>query len=107
MCLTASVGNALRQEYVLAVTEHPRKGITRKRRRRGFPPRHNHSRVKTSGEGHRNRLTAIKITSNIPREDSADLLVIGFWIQRWLVLPLMRLEVATLFIQRALPEMPL
>src|SRR5882757_9505410 len=107
MRLATSVGNAARQEHILASVEHPSKRIARKRARGGLSPRHNHSRVESSREGHRDYFTAVKIPRKILREDPSNFLIVGFWLERCLLLPFLRLEVRTFLLQRAFPEIPL
>ena len=104
--LPTRASHSPRQQDILAVAEHPPEGVTGKRSRRRLLPRHDHPGVQSPCEGHSDALPTIEIPREVPREDLADFLIIGFRPQRVLLLPLPRQEVGAFALDCAATKNP-
>src|SRR5690349_22059209 len=107
VCLTAHCGQLARHHNVIAVAEHPCKGITGKRTSLGLLPSQDQPRIQSARQGHAYRLTPLEIPRKVSRKNAPHLLVVWLCFQRLLVLPFLRFEILSLFNDGAVAKDPL
>src|SRR5437660_5616139 len=73
---------------IVVIAEHASEGVARKGSRAGLLPGHNHARVQAAGERDADRLVPAEIARQIPGENLAKCLIVGFRIEFFLGFPL-------------------
>src|ERR1035438_8162042 len=94
MRLPADLGNLPRDDHVLAIAVATTEGVARHRLWWRLPPSHNHPGVQAPCQRHPSALFAVEIPGQVAREDFAEFAIIGFRLERRLLLPLLRLKIA-------------
>ena len=104
--LFAHAGHSPRHDRVPTLAEHPHEGVAREGSGERLVPSHDHPGVQSPGQRHRDRLSRFEISREVARKNVAELSIVWFWLEGSLVLPLSRLEVRSLPLDRAVTEDP-
>src|SRR2546425_2164843 len=104
--LPAAGGHLARDLDVLGIAPHAAEGVARQRVRRSVAPGHDHPRVQPPGERHTDLLVTTEVARQRPHERFAQLLIVGFRLEWFLLLPLARLEIRALVLYGAITYGP-
>src|SRR5215472_10589936 len=104
--LIANFGDTLRNTNIVVVAEHASEGVARKIAGSGLLPGSNYPRVQPARQRHSNMLVPAEVAREIPRENLAQSLIIGFGLEFLLRFPLARMKVSSFFFQTRVAENP-